>query len=289
MSSALDGLSEAQAALVREHADALARVSGVAALVLGGSFARGRPRTDSDIDLGILYSDAQPLDLAALRALARRFDDTPDPTVSELYEWGPWVNGGAWLRVGGQRVDWLFRNLEQLERVIADAEAGRFEDHYAQQPPYGFQSVMYLGDLASCRVLHDPGGRIAALRRRVASHPEPLRRALLERRLAGVEFNLRAFARPAAQRGDVYYTVGCLTRGVAYLVQALFALNRCYLVNEKTALAEIADFALCPDRFSERVRALLGAPGHDAARLVESVDELESLYRETAALVDLPR
>ncbi len=55
--------------------------------------------------------------------------------VTDFYEWGPRVNGGAWLTVGGQRVDFIYRRLEHLERVVAEAEAGRYELDYAQQPP----------------------------------------------------------------------------------------------------------------------------------------------------------
>jgi hypothetical protein len=54
---------------------------------------------------------------------------------------GPWVNGGAWLTIGGQRVDFLYRSLEHLDRVIAEANAGRYEVHYLQQPPFGFFSA----------------------------------------------------------------------------------------------------------------------------------------------------
>ena len=60
---------------------------------------------------------------------------TPEPVVAGFYQWGPWVNGGAWLTIGGQRVDFLYRSLEHVERTIADAEAGRYELHHAQHHP----------------------------------------------------------------------------------------------------------------------------------------------------------
>jgi hypothetical protein len=44
-------------------ANKIQRVSGVTAVVLGGSRARGTARPDSDIDLGIYYHAQQPLDL----------------------------------------------------------------------------------------------------------------------------------------------------------------------------------------------------------------------------------
>ncbi len=61
----------------------------------------------------------------SVRELAEAVNDTPGPVVTGFYEWGRWVNGGAWLTIGGQRVDFIYRNIEHLERVIAEAEAGR--------------------------------------------------------------------------------------------------------------------------------------------------------------------
>src|SRR5215470_8240315 len=174
-------------ALVRD----LARIDGIAAVVLGGSHARGCAHAGSDIDLGLLYSDAKPFAIEDVRALAAQHNDSADPIVTDFYEWGPWVNGGAWLRVGGQRVDLLYRSLEHLARVIADAEAGRYELHYGQQPPFGFFGPTYLGELAVCVPLLDrSGGRLDELRARVARYPEVLRAAVLQDSLWQVEFAL---------------------------------------------------------------------------------------------------
>src|SRR5262245_59157255 len=101
-------LTPTQRALVDSLARELAAIPGVAAVVLGGSYARGAARPGSDIDLGVFYSEAAPFDLAAVRALAARVNDAPDPVVTGFYDWGPWVNGGAWLTIGGQRVDFLW-------------------------------------------------------------------------------------------------------------------------------------------------------------------------------------
>lgn len=40
-------------------------------------------------------------------------------------------------------------------------------------------------------------------------------------------------ARGFAAQGDIYNTVGCLTRTATNLTQALFALNRCYYMSDK--------------------------------------------------------
>src|SRR5262245_5626754 len=115
-------LSATQRGLVDTLGRRLSRIPGVTAVVLGGSFARGRATHDSDIDLGLLYRDAEPIALDALRTLASEVNDTPRPVVTEPYQWGRWVNGGAWLTVKGQRVDFLYRSVDHLDRTIAEAE-----------------------------------------------------------------------------------------------------------------------------------------------------------------------
>jgi hypothetical protein len=273
-----------QELLVRGLVDDLARIEGVGAVALGGSRARGCGRPDSDIDLGLLYEEARPPSLEAIRACARRWSDAPEPVVTGFYEWGPFVNGGAWLTCRGQRVDLLYRSVEHLEQALADAEAGRHAVHHGQQPPFGFWSGTTLGELAIAVPLHDPEQRLAALKARVASYPEALRRAVVADCLWSVEFGLRAFAPKCVAAGDVYGAAGCLARFAHQLVLALFALNRAWLVSDRTALAEAEGFAAVPERFTARVRAVLAAPGASSAELGAAVEAMASLFREVRAL-----
>jgi hypothetical protein len=277
-------LSLEQRALVDSLTRRLAEISGVAAVVLGGSFARGFATPDSDIDLGVLYREAAPFAIEPVRALAAEVNDTPDPVVTDFGVWGPWVNGGAWLTVRSQRVDFLYRSVEHLERVIADAHAGKFELHYGQLPPFGYLSATYLGDLEICIPLFDPSGVVAELKRHVAVYPEPLRRALVQTYLWASEFTLESFASKFAKRGDVLGTAGCLGRVAHQLVLVLFALNRRYLLSDKTALAEIASFAQAPRDFGARVTRTLSRVGDSAIELARSVDSIAELVAETIQL-----
>src|SRR5205085_3213915 len=208
------------------------------------------------------------------------------PVVTSFYEWGPWVNGGAWLTVGGQRVDFIYRSLEHLQRVIADAEAGRYELDYAQQPPFGFFGPTYLGEVAVCIPLFDPGGQVELLKRRVEDYPDALRRAVVQDYLWAAEFGLAAFASKFAARADAYGTAACLTRAVNQLVLVLFALNRQYPLNDKTALAEVAEFARAPQDFTPRVQQTLARLGASAAELSAAVESVAQLFRETVELTD---
>ena len=277
-------LSSEQRDLVMLLTKRLSTVAGVNAVVLGGSYARGRAQAGSDIDLGIFYSEKSPFSMRSIRELAEEINDSPKPVVTGFYEWGPWVNGGAWLTVGGQRVDFIYRNLEQVERVISDAEAGRYEVHYLQQPPFGFFSATYLGEVHVCNPLFDPDAYLEKLKLRVADYPDALRRAVVQDYLFMAEFNLACFAPKVAARSDTYGTAACLARAVNELVLALFALNRKYPVNDKTAMLEVAEFDRAPQGFSARTQQTLANLGTSTDTLVAAVESIRQLLRETIDL-----
>jgi predicted nucleotidyltransferase len=277
-------LSREQQDLVSALAHQLESIEGIQAVVLGGSYARGRAEPTSDIDLGILYSARAPFAIENVRAVAEEFNDTPDPVVTSFYEWGPWVNGGAWLTIREQRIDFIYRSLEQIDRVIADAEAGRYELDYSQQPPFGFFSMTYLGEVAASVPLIDHQGRVESLKRRVAIYPEPLRRAVVQDYLWSAELGLAAFARKFAKRADSYGTIACLTRVVNELALVLFALNRKYPVNDKTMLTEISELEHAPRDYGPRVQTVLAHVGASSANLLVAVDTIEEFVRETVAL-----
>jgi predicted nucleotidyltransferase len=279
-------LSPEQRELMTSLTQRLGAIHGIQAVVLGGSHARGRAQPGSDIDLSLLYSEAAPFSIQSIRDLAEAVNDTAGPVVTDFYGWGPWVNGGAWLTIGGQRVDFLYRSLEHLERVIAEAEAGRYELHYLQQPPFGFFSATYLGEIAVCVPLFDPEARLDVLKRRVADYPEALRQAVVRDYLFMGEFTLTAFAPKVAARADTYGTAACLARAVNELVLALFALNRKYPINDKTALAEIAEFERAPREFAPRVQKTLAQLGASAVELVAAVESVADLLREAIGLTD---
>jgi hypothetical protein len=114
-------------------------------VVLGGSRAAGTERPDSDWDLGLYYRGSAPIDPAGVRALGH------PGQVSELGEWGPIVHGGAWLTVDGTAVDVLFRDLDVVERRLADAEQGRYEVLVQNGYVVGAPTYLSAGELATCR------------------------------------------------------------------------------------------------------------------------------------------
>lgn len=269
--------------LVATIVDELSSVSGVVAVVLGGSFASGRATPESDVDLGIYYREASPFRIEHIRAIAERISGNSTPVVTDFYQWGPWVNGGAWIRTASGKVDFLYRNLDHVERTITDAENGIIEHHYGQQPPYGFYSVIYLAETKIAVPLHDPEGALTRAKARVARYPDRLRMRIVDDALWSAEFTL-GFAESASSTGDVYGAAGCLTRIFSNLTQAIFALNEEFFLTDKRIGATLRSFRKLPRDYVARMERVLSAPGGDAAALSRTVQSTRQLWAEVVAL-----
>lgn len=269
--------------LLQQMVDHLKPVHGLRAIVLGGSYASGSQRPDSDIDIGLYYDENQPLDIHQIRSIASLLNDVPTPTVTDLGGWGTWVNGGAWLTIGGQRVDFLYRNSDFVSSTIDDCNAGNMRSDYWQQPAYGFHSFMYCTEIAICRPLYDPDQVIERLKAKVAQYSPHLKQAIIKNFLWSARFTLDNTYKPAS-RGEVYLVTGCLARTIHCLVQVLYALNETYYLSEKKLQADLDSFSIRPDHFLERVYTLLGATGTTSAQLQESLAKTEVLYNELATL-----
>ncbi|PAZ15403.1 DNA polymerase subunit beta [Streptomyces sp. SA15] len=127
-------------------ADRLASLPTVQAVALGGSRAQGTHTPDSDWDLAIYYRG--PFDPADLRALGWEGE------VSEIGGWGGGVfNGGAWLTIDGRRVDVHYRDLDVVERELAEAAEGRFRVEPLLFHLAGIPSYLVVAELAVNQVL----------------------------------------------------------------------------------------------------------------------------------------
>lgn len=263
----------------------LIAIDGVVAVTLGGSTARGAADAASDVDLGVYYRAEKKPHVERFRELAKELDDESAPlSVTDYGGWGPWINGGAWLRVDGKRVDWIYRELGHVVQAISDCRAGRVGIDYQPGHPHGWNHHVYLGEIAECEVLQDPAGVLKAMKQLASEYPKGLARGLVERHLWEASFTLETVAK-SPKRGDVAYVAGALYRCVAGLVQVIYAVNGRYFLNEKGSVAAASGMKLAPKRFEERVAALLGKPGTTATQLAKSVDEAKELVDETRALV----
>ncbi len=271
----------------------LSAIGGIEAIALGGSWARGTARPDSDVDLGLFYDPDAAFSPEELDAAACKLDDRHLPRlVTSFGDWGEGVNGGGWLLVSGRHVDLLYRDLRRVRQVVEQCRDGKPGAVYQLGHPLGFQTQIYMGEMHYCRPLFDPGGELDRLKRLCADYPDELRRALIEKHLLDAQFEI-AIAEQPAQRGDVMYVAGCLFRAAGFMTLVLYALNRRYFVNEKGAFLESRGFPVTPAAFHDAVGAALGHFGSNARELAHSVaamrSALESLERLCRGEVAAPQ
>lgn len=275
---------EAPDALLERIVPVLAQVPGVVAVALGGSRARGEAHAASDYDIGLYFNEGAGLDVGRLLEAARGLVDDPIAAkVTEVGGWGPWIVGGGWLAIAGRKVDLLYRPLESVERVIRDCCEGRVSMDYQPGHPHGFCSAIWMGEVALCRPLSDPAAALATLKVMTVPYPDPLRVALIRRFRWEALFSIEN-AETAVPRGDKTYIAGCVFRSLACAAQALFAINRRYLINEKGALAAASRLPLTVANLAERVVGVWRAIGLGAFEA--ALGELGSIERELASLTE---
>jgi hypothetical protein len=265
-----------------ELARRIVTVDGVVAVLLGGSRARGDHTSESDTDLGVYYRP--PLDVAGLRSVASDLAE-PGGEVTEPGAWGPWVDGGAWLRVGGHAVDWIYRDLDRVQRAWSDALAGRYAFHQQVGHPLGFLDVAYAGEVALGVVLADATGEVTALRGLARQYPPALRASLVHV-LWEAGFCVR-IARKAVVRDDAAYVAGCLFRSVGLCAHALHAHAGRWLLNEKGAVSAAGGLPAAPAGFTVRVRGVFAGLAVPEG-LAAAADAAARLVDETAAGVGWP-
>jgi hypothetical protein len=257
----------------------LIEVDGLQAIVLGGSWASGTQRPDSDIDIGLYYSEGSPLDIKHVRKIANDLNDFPDPVVTELGGWGTWVNGGAWLTIKGQRVDFLYRNIDFVSTIIDECNRGETRFDYLQQPPYGFYSYFYCAETQICKILYDPRRAIIGLKSKISGYSALLKNTIINSFLWQAEFSFEV-AKKSANTGNLFYAAGCLTRIASCLVQVLYALNDTYFISDKRLYKDVEQFSLKPHDFVKRLDRILGNIGRDSNQISETLWYTQILLTE---------
>jgi hypothetical protein len=270
-------------ALLDRITSALMDVRGVRALVLGGSRARGVASERSDYDISIYYDAAAPLDVAALRVAVTALDDRGTTAeVTEVGGWGPWINGGGWLTIGGTRVDLLYRDLARVRTVVDECRAGQVSCLFQSGHPHGFVTTIYAGEVAVCVPLADRFGDITRLKALTTPYQDALRRAVAEKFIWEAQFALEN-ARHGRGAEDINYVSGCCFRAIASLCQVLCALNGEYLLNEKGAVALCDRLPRRPEDFAARVATIYQTAGTGLA--AGALDVLDGLVREVGGLL----
>lgn len=260
----------------------LMRVSGVQAVVLGGSHCTGTATETSDLDIGVYYGGH--LDAAAMDGVLARLDDAwRQGLLNAPGQWGKWINGGAWLTVDGQKTDILLRDTERVKSVIDDCQQGRVTMDFQAGHPFGFCSAIYMGEVKYCLPLCDPLGVMDSLKKRA----EPVSQAY--RKAASGWFSWEAgfsfqTGRSSVKKQDIVYACGCLFKGILCLVQAIFAAHGEILLNEKGALRRLSQVSFCPPGLVEAAEAALS--GLDRLTLAASFDMMEGKFQEISKLLE---
>lgn len=267
-----------------ELAGRLVGISGVVGVMLGGSRARGTHTPESDVDLGLYYRPA--LDVAALGELAREIAG-PEARVTSPGEWGPWVDGGAWLSVAGTAVDWIYRDVGRVHAAWRHAERGEFRFHAQTGHPLGVPDFAYAGEVALGVVLADPTGELTELHRATGRYPSRLGRALI----AGLweAGFLITIARKAVARGDTTYVAGCLFRAVGICAHALHGHAGRWLINEKGAVDSAARLPGAPPDFAARAHGLLAGLDSSSEGLSATLDAATDLLHDVTAACQASR
>jgi hypothetical protein len=235
-------------AAVARLAAELDALPGAVAVVLGGSRADGTERPDSDWDLGLYYRASAPIDPASVRALGHAGH------VSELGEWGPIVHGGAWLTVGGTAVDVLFRDLDLVERRLAEAEAGRYEVLTQNGYVVGAPTYLPVGELATCVL-------VAGAELPRPAFPARLAAEAPRRWSARATVSLM-FADTHARAGDTVCCAGMLVDAALCAAHARLTARSEWARNEKRLIARAG---------LDAVQPLIARPGGTPAELAVTV------------------
>lgn len=271
-------------AICERIAGRLSKVAGIEAVALGGSWSRGTAHADSDIDLGLAYDGAHPFSIAELAEAARELDDRHrEELVTPVGAWGPGVNGGGWMLIEGASVDFLYRDLQQVQDAIERCVAGAPDAVYQLGHPMGFQSQICIGETHFCRPLFDRNGKLARLKTIVAEYPERMRTALVRKHLFDAAFHIEIATKPAA-RDDLVYVSQCLSTSAGFMALTLYALNREFYLNEKNAFPLSTKFAIRPAHLHERITGILSSVGKGPSALTASIDAMRAALRDLAML-----
>lgn len=269
--------------LIELVVEELKQIPNISAIVIGGSYATGTNRPDSDIDLGLYYKEVTPFSIESIKILANKLNDFPDPIISDFGGWGKWVNGGTWLTIKGQRVDFIYRNLDFVEKIINDCVEGKIQSDYYQEPPSGFHSYIYLAEIETNKILYDPDNLITDLKNKVKIYPLKLKNKIINVFLWDCEFALSR-AQKFAGRNEIHLVSSSLTRISHDLIQVLYALNEVYFFSVKKIYKDFPLFNKIPKNFLVKVEETLGNVGTTKEQLNKSLQLFNGLIEECKQL-----
>ena len=240
--------------MVADFVESLMGIAGAVAVARTGGDDEARRAAPGGEPVYLLYYRGT-LDAAELRELPFEGD------VSEPGAWGRLVNGGASLAVEGRRVDVTYRDLDAVERWVAEASEGRFEIDAVDGWLAGMPTYVLVAELATCEAL---AGELPR-----PEFPAALRESAT-RRWRDAAASVLEIAESLAVRGDVAACVGLLAKAAVAAAQARLAergewalseggiVRRAGLGRTEAILAATGDRPLDLERAVSRIRVALG-------------------------------
>ncbi|SHH77839.1 nucleotidyltransferase domain-containing protein [Winogradskyella jejuensis] len=259
----------------------LRRIENIEAVVLGGSYSTGNATEKSDIDIGLYYSENAPFNIDSIKQIANKYS-IHKPTVTNFYDWGKWVNGGAWIETKYGKLDFIYKNIEQLIATISDSKNGKWENDFEQKPPYGFSSITYLAETKNCIVLYDKSGILKSLKEKVEVYPNKLKKTIITESIRSVEFTI-SHAELFFNENNMYHTTGCLTRAIKSILNIIFAINETYPINDKSAIKTIQMKEKCPKNLNLKINNILSLKIGEG---MQNIQYLKELFKETISFLE---
>jgi hypothetical protein len=192
---------------IAELCEVLGGIDGAQAVTIGGSRAAGTADDRSDWDIGLYYRGH--IDLAPLAAYGQVY-----PPAS----WGRIMNGGAWLSLGGAKVDVMLRDLDVVLHWSEKARRGHYEVDALLGYLAGVPTYCLLAELALNRTVQ---GALPA----AGVYPEALAAAGGRRWPVHADMSL-THAQMRAERGDVIGALGQSAKAVIETAHALACRRR---------------------------------------------------------------
>ncbi len=244
--------------LVNKIVTELKKNSQIKAVVIGGSYATGTQRPDSDLDLGLFYDEYNPIGKEDIEKAITKLGGKDKTIISDIGEWGKWMNGGVWMIIDNQRIDFIYRNYQFVSKTIYECLEGKIDTDFYQQPAFGFYNYIYCAEIQLSRTLYDPENRVADLKQKVATYPNKLKTGVTNKFLWDAQFSLSR-AQKSEKRNEVFIVAGCLVRIINDLVQILYALNDTFYFGEKKFYKDIDVIKIKPPDFLEKINKILTA------------------------------
>ena len=176
---------------------------------------------------------------------------------------------GVWHFIGGRKVDFGFGLKSQTEEIL--------EALLVKHDPNPTYQLIARGILNGEALKDD--GSIATWQQRLSDYPTPLAEATIKSCLKFMP--AWVMREMGAKRDDPFLVYECALPASSNLCGILAALNRRYHPGKAKRLDKFAaELTIAPQDFSKRLCAVFDL------QLLEGVNELEALVRETLELVD---